>query len=85
MASKNSGQFPDPHRAAEDLQTFAKMNENRLYQLLKTCMDTQTDLKGLVKATVSNLRYRMVSLRSDICRMSSYAELNSLRQLFYQR
>ena len=36
----------------EDLQAFAKSNEGRLYKLLKTCMDIQTDLKGLVKARV---------------------------------
>lgn len=34
------------------MQSFAKLNEPRLYKLLKTCMDSQTDLKGLVKATV---------------------------------
>ncbi|KAI8986667.1 armadillo-type protein [Trametes punicea] len=48
--------FPDPHKAAEDLQTFAKLNEGRLYKLLKTCMDVQTDLKGLVKARSEFLR-----------------------------
>ncbi|KAF8726601.1 hypothetical protein AX14_007667 [Amanita brunnescens Koide BX004] len=46
-----AGSFNDPHKVAEDLQTFAKLNEPRLYKLLKTCMDPQTDLKGLVKAT----------------------------------
>ena len=29
------------------------MNEQRLYKLMQTCMDPQTDLKGLVKAMVS--------------------------------
>jgi hypothetical protein len=48
-----TGQFPDPQKAAEDLHTFAKLNEDRLYKLLSTCMDTQTDLKSLIKATVS--------------------------------
>ncbi|KAG6836734.1 hypothetical protein H0H93_004140 [Arthromyces matolae] len=43
--------FPDPFKANEDLDAFAKLNENRLYKLLKTCMDPQTDLKGLIKAT----------------------------------
>ncbi|KII91267.1 hypothetical protein PLICRDRAFT_105332 [Plicaturopsis crispa FD-325 SS-3] len=46
-----AGQFSDPQKVAEDLHAFAKLNEGRLYKLLKTCMDTQTDLKGLVKAT----------------------------------
>lgn len=50
--TKVLGQFHDPQKAADDLQTFAKMNEQRLYKLLKTCMDPQTDLKGLVKASV---------------------------------
>lgn len=45
--------FPDPQKVTDDLQTFAKLNESRLYKLLKTCMDSQTDLKGLVKASVS--------------------------------
>ncbi|THH06894.1 hypothetical protein EW145_g3765 [Phellinidium pouzarii] len=43
--------FSDPQKTAEDLQTFASINEQRLYKLLKTCMDPQTDLKGLVKAS----------------------------------
>ncbi|KAF6757823.1 cohesin-associated protein Pds5 [Ephemerocybe angulata] len=43
--------FPDPHKAQEDLHAFAKLNENRLFKLSKTCMDPQTDLKSLVKAT----------------------------------
>ena len=38
----------------EDLHAFAKLNEGRLYKLLKTCMDTQVDLKSLVKSTVSS-------------------------------
>lgn len=45
--------FTDPQRATDDLQTFAKMNEKRLYKLLRTVMDPQTDLKTLVKTTVS--------------------------------
>lgn len=36
----------------EDLHAFAKLNEGRLYKLLKTCMDIQVDLKSLVKSTV---------------------------------
>lgn len=45
--------FPDFQKALDDLQAFAKLNEGRLYKLLRTCTDTQTDLKGLIKATVS--------------------------------
>lgn len=47
-----SGTFPDPLKASEDLNSFAKHNENRLYRLLKTCMDPGTDLKTLIKSTV---------------------------------
>ncbi|KAF8869879.1 armadillo-type protein, partial [Infundibulicybe gibba] len=48
--------YQDPHKAAEDLNSFAKLNEGRLYKLLKTCMDPQTDLKGLIKATAEFCR-----------------------------
>jgi hypothetical protein len=47
--------FPDPLKAKEDLNTFAKLNENRLFKLAKTCMDPQTDVKGLAKATVRSV------------------------------
>src|ERR1700733_8947648 len=49
------GTFADPHKTAEDLHGFAKLNENRLYKLMKTCMDPQTDLKSLIKATVRDI------------------------------
>lgn len=45
--------MPDNAKVIEDLQTFSNMNEQRLYKLLKTCIDTQTDLKSLVKAMVT--------------------------------
>ena len=53
--TSTAAQFSDPQKFAEDLNTFARLNENRLYKLLKTCMDPQTDLKGLVKASVRAL------------------------------
>ncbi|KAJ7446638.1 armadillo-type protein [Mycena latifolia] len=31
---------PEPHKASEDLHAFAKLNEQRLYKLLKTCRTT---------------------------------------------
>jgi hypothetical protein len=52
---RHTGQFPDPQKSAEDLHAFAKSNEGRLYKLLKTCMDPQTDLKGLDRATVGRI------------------------------
>ncbi|EIN08867.1 hypothetical protein PUNSTDRAFT_67344 [Punctularia strigosozonata HHB-11173 SS5] len=51
-----SGTFPDTQKAADDLHTFAKLNEGRLYKHLKACMDPQTDLKGLVKATTEFIK-----------------------------
>lgn len=45
--------FIDRQKAAEDLLAFAKLNEGRLYKLLKSCADTQTDLKTLAKNSVS--------------------------------
>ncbi|KLO11387.1 ARM repeat-containing protein [Schizopora paradoxa] len=45
-----SSLFHNPQTAADDLQTFANINEQRLYKLLSTCIDAQTDLKALVKA-----------------------------------
>lgn len=49
--------YPDPQRAIEDLTAFAKLNEARLYKLLKTCMDSQTDIKTVVKSSVGFLLY----------------------------
>ncbi|KAI0075977.1 ARM repeat-containing protein [Panus rudis PR-1116 ss-1] len=53
---KLAATFPDPHKATEDLKAFAKSNENRLYKLLKICMDPQTDLKTLIKTTHEFIR-----------------------------
>ncbi|KAJ7160887.1 armadillo-type protein [Mycena filopes] len=60
-----SASSPDPHKTAEDLNAFAKLNEQRLYKLLKTCMDLQTDLKGIVKATNEFVK-RMDTVSSSI-------------------
>ncbi|KAF8605742.1 cohesin-associated protein Pds5 [Ceratobasidium sp. AG-I] len=46
-----TGMIPDSSKYADDLRAFAKLNENRLYKLLKTCVDPQTDLKTLIKST----------------------------------
>lgn len=52
MITANPATLPDVQKASEDLHAFAKANEGRLYKLFKTCIDPQTDLKGLVKSTV---------------------------------
>ncbi|KAF9068921.1 armadillo-type protein [Rhodocollybia butyracea] len=48
--------FPDSAKMKEDLNAFAKANEPRLYKLLRTCLDVDTDLKALVKAQHDFLR-----------------------------
>ncbi|KAJ6486929.1 armadillo-type protein [Mycena sanguinolenta] len=60
-----SGVLPDSHKATEDLQAFAKLNEQRLYKLFKTCADLQTDIKSLVKAT-NEFAKRIDTLSSSI-------------------
>lgn len=54
--TRYTASFVDPVKAAEDLQSFANLNESRLYKLLKTCLDPQTDLKSLVKSSVCRKR-----------------------------
>lgn len=45
--------YPDPVKMREDMKAFSNLNEARLYKLFRTCLDVDTDLKGLVKAQVS--------------------------------
>ncbi|KAI6158061.1 armadillo-type protein [Pisolithus tinctorius] len=76
-----SRQFPDPHKATEDLQAFAKANENRLYKLLKTCMDLQSDLKNIVKASNEFLRRVEQSHESILSTMLIFIRRCTLRIL----
>ncbi|KAI0698060.1 armadillo-type protein [Cerioporus squamosus] len=73
-----AAQLPEPAKAAEDLQTFAKLNEGRLYKLLKTCMDVQTDLKGLIKARTEFFRRLEQSSPSIVGTMSVFLRRSSL-------
>ncbi|KAJ7039761.1 armadillo-type protein [Mycena alexandri] len=76
-----SDQTSEPHKTAEDLRAFAKLNEQRLYKLLKICMDLQTDLKGLVKAT-NEFAKRMDTVSSSIApTMNGIVRQASLRIL----
>ncbi|KAF8506492.1 armadillo-type protein [Hysterangium stoloniferum] len=76
-------QFPDRIKAEEDLHSFAKLNEGRLYKLLKICMDIQTDLKTLVKSYNEFLRRveqassSIVGTMSVILRKGSLWTLNT--------
>ncbi|KAF8434558.1 cohesin-associated protein Pds5 [Boletus edulis BED1] len=72
-------QFPDPVKAAEDLHEFAKANENRLYKLLKTCVDPQSDLKSIVKASNEFLRRVEQSLESTLSTMTIFLRRATLR------
>jgi len=73
------GQFPDPQKAAEDMHDFAKANENRLYRLLKTCVDPQSDLKSIVKASNEFLRRVEQSLESTLSTMTIFLRRATLR------
>ncbi|KAG1732950.1 armadillo-type protein [Suillus lakei] len=74
-----SRQFGDPQKAAEDLHAFARANENRSYKLLKTCLDTQTDLKGLVKASTEFLRRIELGSESILGTMTVFLRRAALR------
>ncbi|OCH91293.1 hypothetical protein OBBRIDRAFT_792457 [Obba rivulosa] len=74
-----ASQFPDPQKAVDDLRAFAKLNESRLYKLLKTCMDTQTDLKSLVKASTEFFRRLEQSSASIVPTMTIFLRRASLR------
>ncbi|KAG1784584.1 armadillo-type protein [Suillus plorans] len=74
-----SRQFGDPQKAAEDLHAFARANENRSYKLLKTCLDTQTDLKGFVKASNEFLRRIESSSESILGTMTVFLRRATLR------
>ncbi|PWY99706.1 ARM repeat-containing protein [Testicularia cyperi] len=46
----------DPESAKDALHAFAKLNDARIYRLLRTCFDPQQDLKSLVKSRNDALR-----------------------------
>ncbi|ORY30387.1 armadillo-type protein [Naematelia encephala] len=57
--------FADPEKARKDMETFAAVNEPRLYKLFKTCVDPHTDLRTLIKARNELLR-RLEQSHTDI-------------------
>ncbi|KAG8679334.1 hypothetical protein FRC08_017041 [Ceratobasidium sp. 394] len=63
--------IPESAKQREDLQAFAKLNESRLYKLLRTCMDPQTDLKTLIKTT-SEFQRRLEQSSSGILETMSW-------------
>ncbi|CAL1708691.1 unnamed protein product [Somion occarium] len=76
---KLAATFPDAHKASDDFQTFAKANENRLYKLLKICMDPQTELKTLIKSFNEFLRRVEQSHSSILSTMTLFLRRSSLR------
>ncbi|KAK7046668.1 sister chromatid cohesion protein pds5 [Favolaschia claudopus] len=60
-----SGMFPDPHKGPRIYWLLRSTTSSGLYKLLKTCLDLQTDLKGLVKAT-NEFSKRIESVSSSI-------------------
>ncbi|KAH8102266.1 armadillo-type protein [Cristinia sonorae] len=71
--------FIDPVKAAEDLHSFANLNESRLYKLMKTCMDPQTDLKTLVKSSSEFIKRVEQSSSTIVPTMTSFLRRASLR------
>ncbi|KIJ30528.1 hypothetical protein M422DRAFT_36533 [Sphaerobolus stellatus SS14] len=65
-------------KVSEDLHTFADLNEQRLYKLLKTCLDTQTDVKALVKARSEFIRRTEQLSSSIVDTMASFIRKGSL-------
>ena len=61
------------------MHDFAKANENRLYKLLKTCMDPQSDLKSIAKASNEFLRRVEQSLESTLSTMTIFLRRATLR------
>lgn len=74
--------FPEPLKVKDDLQAFAKLNENRLFKLAKTCLDSQTDLKTLSKShheffkRLTELSSTLVPTLSIFLRRASFRIIN---------
>ncbi|KIK70195.1 hypothetical protein GYMLUDRAFT_150761 [Collybiopsis luxurians FD-317 M1] len=73
--------FPDPTKMREDLRSFAKLNESRLYKLFQVCVDVDTDLKGLVKAYHDFLKRLESSSPALVPSMTSLLRRSSLHIL----
>ncbi|PWN48272.1 ARM repeat-containing protein [Violaceomyces palustris] len=51
-----ASQCSEPQKAANDLHSFAKLNDARIYKLLRQSFDPQQDVKSLVKSRNEALR-----------------------------
>ncbi|SNX85250.1 related to PDS5 - precocious dissociation of sister chromatids [Melanopsichium pennsylvanicum] len=74
--------FPERERAKTDLHAFAKLNDTRIYKLMRTCFDPQTDLKTAVKSRndalrrVENAQASILDTMTVFVRSASYFILN---------
>ncbi|CAO1625621.1 unnamed protein product [Jaminaea pallidilutea] len=74
--------MPDRERASHDLSTFAKMNDSRIYRLIKLCLDPVTDLKTYIKARAEAIRRveaadeKLVATITNLIRLASYPFAN---------
>ncbi|SPO28169.1 related to PDS5 - precocious dissociation of sister chromatids [Ustilago trichophora] len=77
-----AGLFAVPERAKTDLHAFAKLNDTRIYRLIRTCFDPQTDLKTAVKSRndalrrVENANASILDTLTVFIRSGSYFILN---------
>ncbi|KZS86994.1 hypothetical protein SISNIDRAFT_420245 [Sistotremastrum niveocremeum HHB9708] len=78
-----AGTCADAEKAAEDLHAFAKLNEQRLYKLFRTCMDAAVDLKEVGRASAEFLRRieqsstSMLGTMSAVLRRAAFWILNT--------
>lgn len=74
--------FADAERAMTDLHAFAKLNDTRIYRLMRTCFDPQTDLRTATKARndalrrVENANASILDTITIFIRSASYMILN---------
>ncbi|KAI0037137.1 cohesin-associated protein Pds5 [Vararia minispora EC-137] len=81
LSQRIAGAFLDRQRASDDLLAFAKLNEGRLYKLLKTCLDTQTDLRTLAKSSHEFTRRVEQAAPALLPTLTTFLRKSSLRIL----
>ncbi|KAG0146246.1 hypothetical protein CROQUDRAFT_107255 [Cronartium quercuum f. sp. fusiforme G11] len=78
-----SSTFPDPQKTMDELQKCAKLNDKRIYKVIKILSDPQTDLKALVKTyqefnrKIEPLSTSLTETLGIFLRRSAYLILNS--------
>ncbi|CAO1613697.1 unnamed protein product [Parajaminaea phylloscopi] len=73
----------DPEKAMQDLMTFARLNDSRIFRLVKVSLLPTTDLKTYLKARAEALRRieasdaKLLPTMKRFLRLSSYPFINS--------